>query len=158
MSGALNQPYELTELVSLSGPVSARLSLDDVPRFVEALRIDQQSDTVIDCYLETLTGDSRQVNVSGYLRGEVLLECQRCLGVMQWPMDINFAWKISGESAIHLMTWVEDELILSLPAFAKHERGKCDDRLVKKYVVADSDSAPDTKQAFAGLKDLLSGK
>ncbi len=157
MSGALKRPYQLAELAKLAEPLVDALSLDDVPRFVEALGIEQRSDTGIDCQLGATASGSAQIHVSGFVHTNVVIECQRCMGEVPWPMELQVAWEIQGHDEISLLDWIEDELILSLPTYARHEGNDCDSQLVEKYRAAEDDTAAETTKAFAGLKDLLSG-
>jgi DUF177 domain-containing protein len=78
------------------------------------------------------------------LDGMVTLECQRCLGVLQWPIaqatelvlarDDAEAARLDGEADAEVLvatapldpiTLVEDELVLTLPFSARHPDDEC---------------------------------
>lgn len=77
------------------------------------------------------------------LQGTCILRCQRCLGVMDYPVEIVSHLKllpaeklaeteeddevdaIEAESHLDIMALIEDELLLGLPFSPKHPEGKC---------------------------------
>ena len=78
------------------------------------------------------------------LDGAVTLECQRCLGALQWPIvqqtmlllahDDAEAARLDDESESEVVvasapldtaTLIEDELVLALPYIARHPEGSC---------------------------------
>jgi uncharacterized protein len=85
--------------------------------------------------------DSNMLEVS--LQGACILRCQRCLGVMDYPVEIVSHLKllpaeklaeteeddevdaIESESNLDVMALIEDELLLGLPFAPKHPEGKC---------------------------------
>ncbi len=81
--------------------------------------------------------------MTGSVRTVLHLECQRCLGSMDWPVDAKVSWVFAHneEAAIHLpasselilleeesvslFDLLEDELLLSLPSVPLHLEGQC---------------------------------
>ncbi|HEY4139008.1 MAG TPA: YceD family protein [Casimicrobiaceae bacterium] len=78
------------------------------------------------------------------LEGAVMLECQRCLGPLEWPVeqrtelllarDDDEAARLDANSASEVLiaatpldtqTLIEDELVLALPFVARHPDGSC---------------------------------
>ena len=78
------------------------------------------------------------------LHGQVRLECQRCLGEVEWPVDQTTLLLLArderelaaldadsenevvlAKAALDPLTLVEDELTLSLPFAPRHEEGGC---------------------------------
>jgi uncharacterized protein len=85
--------------------------------------------------------DSNKLEVS--LRGTCILRCQRCLGMMDYPVEIvshlkllpaeklaeteddDEADAIEAEPNLDVMALIEDELLLGLPFAPKHPEGEC---------------------------------
>lgn len=81
--------------------------------------------------------------VTGTIQGEVVMQCQRCLGLLPWPVHTEVALALvasedeaqqigdsydpcrvsEGKLSIHEL--VEDELILAIPQIARHADGAC---------------------------------
>jgi uncharacterized protein len=78
------------------------------------------------------------------IRGEVELACQRCMGAMKWPIEIERVVHLARSEAelerldasqdsdavlvgetLDLVSLVEDEVLLSLPFAAMHAEGEC---------------------------------
>jgi uncharacterized protein len=78
------------------------------------------------------------------LDGAVTLECQRCLGPLEWPIvqrteillahDEAEAARLDADSDSEVLvaaapldtqTLIEDELVLALPYVARHPEGSC---------------------------------
>lgn len=84
--------------------------------------------------------DGNMLEVS--LHGTCILRCQRCLGVMDYSVEIVSHLKllpveklaeteddevdaIEAESSLDVMALIEDELLLGLPFAPKHPEGEC---------------------------------
>lgn len=81
--------------------------------------------------------------VTGSLRANIGLQCQRCLGVVDLPIDAVLDWVFAHDeaaalqvsasseliilegSSVSLFDLLEDELLLSLPSVPMHAEGKC---------------------------------
>lgn len=84
--------------------------------------------------------DGRLAVIQGQLKANLKVECQSCLEVMDWPLEIDInlgaikslemADKLAGvyeplileEERISLNQLIEDELLLALPDFPRHEQ------------------------------------
>lgn len=94
--------------------------------------------------LEFFIGDEGFAEVSGSVRGEVSLSCQRCLGQLSQVLNGKFTlgavrkdedavglprrldpWLVDSESS-DLHALIEDELLLNLPIVALHPSGACE--------------------------------
>lgn len=82
--------------------------------------------------------------VQGRVRAAVELVCQRCLRPMNWAVDSEvrlgmvasendaehlpavYDPLLIGEEPLPLAGLVEDEILLALPAFPRHEAGECE--------------------------------
>ena len=117
--------------------------------------------------------------IKGHIRGNVVLECQRCMQPVTIPLDVPVevalttfesderpeqegleAWLVEDER-LFIQDFVEDEILLALPLAAKHEQcepvRKLIEALPSDVVLTESgqeDSAVITKKnPFAVLKD-----
>lgn len=109
----------------------------------------------------SLEGGRDILNIS--LHGSCILRCQRCLGEMHHPIDVNSRlWLLPADrlneveedddvdviemdSKLDIITLMEDELLLGLPFAPRHPEGAC----VLMDNVADGNSKP-----FAALAKL----
>ena len=104
---------------------------------------------------------------------EVMLECQRCLQPMRWPLQARRRiFFVDGEDAaaaldaendddvlalvpsLDLQALIEDELLLALPIVPRHEL--CPDPLPRAFVEDDSEGPP-VDSPFAALSVLKRG-
>ncbi len=85
----------------------------------------------------------RRSRITGYVRAVLVLECQRCLGPMRYPVETSVDLIVVeghgeaeqlpdssdplliGETKVRLSDLVEDELLLALPQVAMHELEAC---------------------------------
>ena len=109
-----------------------------------------------------------RLRASGEIGARVQLTCQRCLEPMRVDLDVTVRAAIvaSDEQARHLpeeldpwlldqdeldvLTMVEDELILALPAIARHDLGECDNPAPASDGFEEGDREPGP---FAGLAE-----
>lgn len=81
--------------------------------------------------------------VTGFIQGEVWLQCQRCLALMPWKVNTGVALalvatedeaqrigesydpRVVSEATLSVHDLVEDELILAMPLVARHPDGVC---------------------------------
>ena len=110
--------------------------------------------------------------LAGSLKGDVTLECQRCLGRMILPLDVKFRLGLVRDrgAANDLPNWYEplivtaepadvadilsDEVLLALPIVPLH--GESDDCqvVVKDYQPPAGEQRENPFAVLAGLKDL----
>ncbi len=168
MNGRLKRNYSLAELATLTAPVEESLSVKELPRFVEALAVDQLDDALVHCELNVTAEDSLKVRITGQITANVLTQCQRCLEGLPLEIAVPVEWRLpedlqgtdenfkAHEIELRLLDWVEDDLQLSIPLFAKHADDQCGGELGNSYVASDEEHVPDAVTPFDGLKDLLS--
>jgi len=124
----------------------------------------------LDARLDFGIDEQGQAWLQGEIRTEVVLQCQRCLEKMQYPIVAEFrlallrheseAENIPDEYEPLIVTTVpvrtvdilEDELILSLPVIAKHQHD-CLAELNSKDETGQETSV-DTQNPFAVLAEL----
>lgn len=115
--------------------LQGQLPLTKLSRLADVL-LDSSGSIEVDL---SFSKDKRLATVRGHLRGILVLECRTCLEALNFPVDINVnlavvrsmeqAERLSGEyeplmleeEKIPLHELVEDELLLALPAFPRHD-------------------------------------
>ena len=105
--------------------------------------------------------------------GSVQLQCQRCLESFEQPVDIDTAVRLVAAEALSaeydddpdepycvaasatfdLTALIEDEVLLALPAYPRHEEGRCPSRV---ELVGHAGGAGGRILAFSVLKALKS--
>lgn len=132
-TGAGNRPLEL----SLQEPVR---------RFPRLAEVAGNPDEALSLALTLTRDEAGWPRLEGTVHGVVELVCQRCLGPLRWPVDLELrlalvpegaaqgvppgfdAWEVAeeGEPMPRIRALVEDEILLSLPLVARHEeRAEC---------------------------------
>ncbi len=112
--------------------------------------------------------------ITGRLQTGIALICQRCLGPLQWPLDIavslalvrnetmadrlpeQYEPLLVADGLISVADLVEDELLLALPLIPQHDQiQKCE--IHADQALATSEPVPDAgqNQPFASLASLL---
>ena len=118
--------------------------------------------------LEFFIGDEGFAEVSGSVRGEVSLSCQRCLGQLSQVLSGEFTlgavrkdedavglprrldpWLVDSESS-DLHALIEDELLLNLPIVALHPSGACEPGLRFSFGEDESNMASNATDGVAG--------
>ncbi len=112
--------------------------------------------------------------IAGTIKGEVAVQCQRCMEDMPLVLDVDVSVAIvrTDEQAnrvpegyepcivdretLSLFDLVEDELILSLPDIAKHPEGVCSSVLPSEAEL--TSQSPGRENPFAVLADLKLAK
>ncbi len=168
MNGRLKRNYSLAELATLTAPIEESLSVKELPRFVEALAVDQLDDASVSCKLTVEAENSYKLRISGRVKASVLTQCQRCLEGLPLELDVPVDWRLpedvegdgeeikAHEIELRLLDWVEDDLQLGIPFVARHADEQCGGELTNSYLANDVEHVPDTVTPFDGLKDLLS--
>lgn len=111
--------------------------------------------------------------IKGTLKADLLLTCQRCLGTVSYPLDLNLSLAIIGaedqaaglpdeydplvldSQTLSLTTLIEDELILALPIVAMHPEAECENRVDLHADDGDDAVRPNPFAALAALKGKL---
>lgn len=80
--------------------------------------------------------------ISGVISTRLVLTCQRCLAALNWPLNVEVATRVAvseaeqaeadmecvavdDEGELQLHAFVEDELLLAMPEFARHQPAEC---------------------------------
>jgi len=128
------------DMVGKSERIVVDVSLADLPRLVGLLYPD---DTVakrqIRMQFEFRRGTQRLPEIIGSASGVINLRCQRCLGLLEWPVELGFSLVVAENAAefekssapfdtvlapdggISLLELAEDELFASLPLAPMHD-------------------------------------
>lgn len=164
-AGVLPAFLDITALASKDALLEGRLDPKSLSRLGSAVvRVDEAA-----AQLEVRPDGFGGLELILHVSGLVVVNCQRCLGEMQLRLDgqtaisVDAAGEIGNDDAeemgiddgrVNLRAWVEDELILALPAVARH--GYDDDCRAGK--TSFGDGAPATPQSpFAVLATLRDG-
>lgn len=158
---------ELSKLTTRGAEISGQLALSKLLRLEHVL---SESSGVADVTLEFYTDEQRRRRITGSVKAELSIFCQRCLGPMPYLVDIEVCVAavmdedkaaqlpreidpvIVVEDMLNLHELVEEELLLSLPFVSFH-----DEQCAK--IVKDDAPEPvapsDTRRPFEGLGALL---
>ena len=137
------QYVDTYELTRLGQGVQGQTPIDYFDRLLEDLP--EQSDSLVSWSLKGEMDARGQHFLRLSVKAVPVLECQRCLGAFEWPvetdnrlqvvkseadLDVESAFdadpdelieRIVGSKRLDVLTLVEDEIILSLPYVAKHD-------------------------------------
>lgn len=116
------------------------------------------------------TDESGQPLLTGWVRGDLELRCERCGEGMRFEFDVPLLLALVGDDAtaaavasrydpvlvtedqMALVDLIEDEVLLALPLVARHAEGQCHGA---EAYSAGPGSSPQTQRPFANLADLL---
>ncbi|MEJ2644859.1 MAG: YceD family protein [Gammaproteobacteria bacterium] len=144
---------------------AGRLPLARMPRLGEAL-LDSSGEVAVDLHLGT--DDERVRYLTGRIRGELTLQCQRCLEPMALAVDIDvrlglvdgldeaqrlpegYEPLVVEAGKVALSELVEDELLLALPVVPKHgDASEC------RVIESEEDTVEEAREnPFTVLADL----
>jgi uncharacterized protein len=150
---------------------SGRAAIADLPRLAKVV-LGAEGD--IELQLEFKRDQEKRACVSGSVKADLLLECQRCLNPMLVPIEsqLNIALVKSVEEAerlpeyydpllldeprIRLLDIVEEELLLSMPQVSRHETGECSSDLCQEaeQSIAGREEPGERSNPFAILAEL----
>lgn len=160
-------PVALAEKRAL---ISGRIAVSNLQRLAESLSTDEGT-----IFIELEFGKEDSLfKITGKISADLKLKCQNCLDAIAWPVElavklcilssIDLADKLpedfepllfEGEK-LSLKNLVEDEILLDIPGFPKHEHD-CFSLLLKHNAAGKSESAsPDAKQAKPNPFSVLS--
>lgn len=106
--------------------------------------------------------------IRGRLGTRLVLSCQRCLERLEWRMSVPVETRVAGSEAeeavaghecvlldedgeISLAAFVEDELLLALPEFPRHDEAECGVDM-EQYQAPEDERHENPFAALAGLK------
>jgi uncharacterized protein len=159
---------EPTLFAQLSKSISGELDFSFFHRLSDLTKFNGKN---VDYLLSFLYDDENRCCIEGKARVVIQLKCNRCLNFFPW--DIETAFKlypvesnnvnklpkqfdavIMEEGLISLIDVIEDELILSLPAVAKHADGDQNCRSLSGRLVQEIEVKEQRENPFAVLKSL----
>jgi len=170
---ALPKHFEPYKLADQSANFAGKLPVSAFTRLSEAL-VGQEGEIEID--LEFGRGEDGFRELRGVVKGEVQVECQRCLQAMPFELEANihlgFAFHedmaksmpkyldpivLSPDERITTVDLLEDDLILCVPEFVSHEPGQC---TIKTEFKGSDDSVEEPRKdnPFQVLAELKSEK
>ena len=170
----MRSPKPLTvdvfELARERGLIEGELNLDALSRLASSLL---RADGAIQFRIRGEVDQQSHPGAELHLRGDLVLQCQRCNSEMRYPLrrDVRFRFVgsdeelaaipivdddvevIVGSRTMAVAPWVEDEAILSLPVAPRHE-----DCRPFSPEAANAEATPDRPNPFAALADLKVGR
>jgi uncharacterized protein len=171
---------QLRDLASRSEQVSEAIHLDSMSRLGDLLHADADLQALkaseLEVQLKFLGGIHGFPEISGQLKGSLEICCQRCLGLLKWPIELEFHLVIvgseadirddlaehidvmaAGEHGIQLTEVIQDEILSSLPLAPMHEdAGNCELPEIVE-IISEAIDADETEMnnPFEGLADLI---
>ncbi|MFK8014851.1 MAG: DUF177 domain-containing protein [Gammaproteobacteria bacterium] len=166
MSVALTDSIDIARVAANRLHLTQSVSLAQLERLVETLGLGQDAAaTLVDCELDVGSDGADGVKVTGSVKTRWPLTCQRCLERFDDAIALSIEWRSGalpdgdfelGGEPIRLIDWVEDELLLALPAIPKHaDRADCEAAATKYLTASDG---PPMRTPFADLKNMLDEK
>ncbi len=140
MSSRLPDFIDPWHFADIGKRITGAVTLADLPRLAPFL---QQSDGKAEFELVFTRDERKRVCISGFVKANLVLQCQRCLGPLTVPVDAVIALvAVEGigeaeqlaesvepllmeDSRVRLNDLVEDELMLSIPQVPMHTYGSC---------------------------------
>ena len=174
MSPHLPESVDPWRSADLQRCFSGQLTLDMFPRLGRGLT---SSNGVVDYSLKFSNGARRRATINGTLSARLMIECQRCMKPMQYPLEVTFKLVVTAgaeeakklpdevdslvveDERINLLEIIEDEMILALPFVAMHRADECgvrpDDLAIDDEIVPEQEDSEE-KNPFAVLAQLKS--
>lgn len=171
MAEQLPVEFDPSRLGAANAVFESRLPVAHFHRLCEALtRPDGEIEVTAQFRLE----DGRRPVVTGHLKGELWMTCQRCLSEFAYPLesDYSLAFVLSEEQAdalpdiyeavmrdergrVRTTDMLEDELLLQLPIVPKHaDEHDCGAQFVYKAQPTETKPQSTRKNPFASLAGL----
>ncbi len=140
MSSRLPDFIDPWHFADIGKRITGTVTLADLPRLAPFL---QQSEGKAEFELVFTRDERKRVCISGSVRANLVLQCQRCMGPLDVPVDTLVALvAVEGlgeaeqlpesvdpllieDSRVRLNDLVEDELMLSIPQVPMHAHGLC---------------------------------
>jgi uncharacterized protein len=124
--------------------VEGDILLSECPRLLDLVSKDSDPNQAFNFKFEFGIDEFANRFVKGKVTGQLKLACQRCMDVLDYPIDIELAlafikkkeqeqeivglydsFYVESKDPIDFYALIEDEIILSLPLIAKHEDENC---------------------------------
>ena len=174
MSSRLPEFVDPWRLADQRRVFAGAIELNRLPRLCEALMSNRGN---AEFELRFEPDQQRRVRVKGSVTATLVLECQRCLGPLHYPVQSNVDLTVievldeierlpeesdpllAEEGRIRPMDLVEDELLLSLPQVPRHNPDACGvdvDTLNRATIAAQQEQETPGVSPFAVLAGLKS--
>ncbi|NLW05014.1 MAG: hypothetical protein GX029_07305 [Pseudomonadaceae bacterium] len=167
----LHHPLDPWKLCIAERAISIDLPMQGMQRLQEML---VSAEGTAHYELQFSIDPQRLLQVQGRVKGEVTLECQRCLEAVSQTLESEFLWGlVTGEEAainlprthepvfienekLDLLPALEDELILALPLVAYHPEGSCQapSQFTEEEQQFEVEVSAKKKNPFSALADL----
>ena len=145
--------------VRAAGVLKGRLGIESLPRLAQS----GCTGSVLDFVLTGVINERGKPELRLAVDGSVRLQCQRCLGDMDFPLRFEAQLELAASENdilaadddiervvatrdMNIAVLVEDELILALPMVPKHEQ-------CRAATESDGGAKPSAFQALAALKN-----
>lgn len=169
MRDKLRRRYQVHKEVSRNGFFEGSIPLADLIRLNDFLLPDELSKPrrEIKVRFEFERNEYDLPAVRGRLETRVALECQRCLGALDYPLELDFQLMIdasdelvrsssvdtlySEDGYIDIFAVIEDELILAIPLVARHDDRACNEHWRN---LDEGSTPPEENNPFAVLRNL----
>jgi uncharacterized protein len=131
---------DLHHFADIGKRVSGSIQLTDLPRLAQLL----EGEGSAEFELNFARDKNRRVQINGWIKSELMLQCQRCLDFVVFRADRSIRLVvvegldeaemlpaavdpllIEEETRIGLHDLLEDELLLAMPQVARHKDGEC---------------------------------
>jgi len=170
MSQQLPDHFNPWRFADLGKQLVGSYQLKDLPRLRECL-MDFQGE--VSFSLVFSRDPQHRACLSGTLEASMMLECQRCLEAMAWPVNsvMSLAFvegldeaerlpdqlepQLVEDGQVRFRDLIEDELLLALPQVAVHPVEVCDSQA--NAIIADGSTeapGPERDNPFAALAEL----
>jgi uncharacterized protein len=158
-------PWRFTDLQKR---ISGAYPLEALPRIRNCVA---ESQGIVRFNLEFFRDKHSRACLRGWIEAELVLECQRCLEKLVWPVKSNVSLAfvegldeanrlpdaldpvLVDEGLVTLKDLVEDELLLSLPQVPMHPPGNCVPQVDAHHLTGNRDESI-RKNPFAALAEL----
>ncbi len=170
---------QLRDLASRSEQIATQVSVRDMSRLLDLVHSAEDGDAQmlkhkLNVKLVFLGGMQGFPEISCKVSGQLDITCQRCLGALDWPIDIDthlvvveseadlekvvepYDAVVADEHGVDFIGVIEDELLASLPLAPMHDDlDKCDvDKSIYGDVPEDKVES-EVSRPFADLASLL---
>lgn len=163
MSKRLPVHIDPLQLAGKGELLSGDLELAGMRRLAPSLHT---TEGAVEVTLEFGVDPERIPYLQGHIRGKLILTCQRCMQVMDFPVDLDMTLGLVNSPAeadtlpdhyeplmvrsepVALSDIIEDELLLCLPLVPKHPESQCLASAQKR-----KEKPQDTRKPFAVLSD-----
>ncbi|MDD2865406.1 MAG: YceD family protein [Methylococcales bacterium] len=173
MQNRLPEIIDPLHLADKRGELHGQIPIKSLIRLTEDL-VNDEGFVSVDLYFGR---EGRLAKIDGKLKATLNLQCQNCLESVKYEIDHNVNLGIATtfeqverlpdevepllleEETMPLATLVEDELLLNLPDYPRHEHDCMANEIVKKYTATFEEEAATKKtNPFSVLANLNLGE